>query len=85
MTNVVDIQNLSKIFKNPNITAIDNLTLQLPQGEVIGLVGPDGAGKTTLIRLLLGLLEPTEGTISVLGFNPVTQTHQLHQIIGYMT
>ena len=84
MTNVVDIQNLSKIFKNPNITAIDNLTLQLPQGEVIGLVGPDGAGKTTLIRLLLGLLEPTEGTISVLGFNPVTQTHQLHQIIGYM-
>ncbi len=84
MENVVEIKNLSKIFKNPDITAIDNLNLQLPRGEVIGLVGPDGAGKTTLIRLLLGLLLPTNGTISVLGLNPMAQTHQLHRIIGYM-
>ncbi|MBP5352741.1 MAG: ABC transporter ATP-binding protein, partial [Alphaproteobacteria bacterium] len=54
------------------------------KGKVIGLIGPDGAGKTTLIRLILGLFEPTSGQISVLGFNPVEQTHNLHQKIGYM-
>lgn len=84
MTNIVEINHLSKVFKNPDITAIDNINLELPQGEVIGLVGPDGAGKTTLIRLLLGLLIPTSGEISVLNLNPVKQAHQLHCHIGYM-
>ncbi len=84
MDYVVEIEHLTKIFKNPDITAIDDLSLQLPKGEVIGLVGPDGAGKTTLIRLLLGLLVPTNGIISVLSLNPVKQAHKLHQIIGYM-
>ncbi|MBQ7633780.1 MAG: ABC transporter ATP-binding protein [Alphaproteobacteria bacterium] len=84
MINVVEIKHLSKIFKNPDITAIDNINLTLPQGEVIGLIGPDGSGKTTLIRLLLGLLVPTEGNISVLGLNPTEQTQSLHRLIGYM-
>ncbi|MBQ9271889.1 MAG: ABC transporter ATP-binding protein [Alphaproteobacteria bacterium] len=84
MDYVVEIEHLTKIFKNPDITAIDDLSLQLPKGEVIGLVGPDGAGKTTLIRLLLGLLVPTNGIISVLSLNPVKQAHLLHQHIGYM-
>lgn len=84
MDNVAQITNLCKTFKSPAITAIDGLTLSLPKGEVIGLVGPDGAGKTTLIRLLLGLLVPSSGKISVLGLNPATHTHELHQKIGYM-
>ncbi|MBR1825423.1 MAG: ABC transporter ATP-binding protein [Alphaproteobacteria bacterium] len=84
MKNVVEITHLWKSFQNPDITAIKDLNLQLSAGEVVGLVGPDGAGKTTLIRLLLGLLLPTEGDISVLGLNPITQVHRLHQIIGYM-
>ncbi|MBR6355935.1 MAG: ABC transporter ATP-binding protein [Alphaproteobacteria bacterium] len=84
MANVVEIKHLNKIFKNPDITAINDLNLQLPAGEVVGLVGPDGAGKTTLIRLLLGLMKATDGEINVLGLNPMTQTHALHQIIGYM-
>lgn len=84
MDNVAQITNLCKTFKSPAITAIDALTLSLPKGEVIGLVGPDGAGKTTLIRLLLGLLVPSSGKISVLGLNPATHTHELHQKIGYM-
>ena len=84
MDNVAQITNLCKTFKSPDITAIDGLTLSLPKGEVIGLVGPDGAGKTTLIRLLLGLLVPSSGKISVLGLNPATHTHELHQKIGYM-
>ncbi len=84
MENVVTIKHLNKTFQNPDIVAIDDLNLELPRGEVVGLVGPDGAGKTTLIRLLLGLLKPSGGDITVLGLNPLTQTHQLHQIIGYM-
>ena len=84
MNDVVSLHNLRKKFTNPDITALDNISLTLPRGQVIGLVGPDGAGKTTLIRLLLGLLKPTGGTMSVLNLNPVTQTHQLHRIIGYM-
>lgn len=84
MDSIAEIKNLRKTFKNPAITAIKDLTLSLPKGKVIGLVGPDGAGKTTLIRLLLGLLTPDTGSISVLGINPVTQTNLLHQKIGYM-
>ena len=84
MSDVVTLHNLSKKFTNPDITALDNISLTLPQGKVIGLVGPDGAGKTTLIRLLLGLLKPSGGTMSVLNLDPITQTNQLHQIIGYM-
>ena len=84
MTDIVEIHNLTKKFTNPDITALDNVSFNLPAGKVIGLVGPDGAGKTTLIRLLLGLLKSTSGTMSVLNLNPLTQTHQLHQIIGYM-
>lgn len=84
MTDVVEIHNLTKKFTNPDIMALDDVSFSLPEGKVIGLVGPDGAGKTTLIRLLLGLLESTSGKMSVLNLNPLTQTHQLHQVIGYM-
>ncbi|MBR1601283.1 MAG: ABC transporter ATP-binding protein [Alphaproteobacteria bacterium] len=84
MDSIAEIKNLNKTFKNPAITAIKDLTISLPKGKVIGLIGPDGAGKTTLIRLLLGLLVPDSGYISVLGMNPVNQTNLLHQKIGYM-
>ena len=84
MADIVKIENLSKKFYNPDIIAVENLNLQLSAGEVIGLVGPDGAGKTTLIRLLLGLLLPSSGKISVLNLNPQKQIHELHRLIGYM-
>ena len=50
--------------------ALDGITAELPTGRILGLVGPDGAGKTTLIRLLAGLMEPTSGTVEVLGPAP---------------
>lgn len=84
MIDVVEIHNLTKKFTNPDITALENVSFSLPKGKVIGLVGPDGAGKTTLIRLLLGLLKSTSGSMKVLNLDPLTQTHQLHQLIGYM-
>ena len=63
-----DISHLVKQFGDN--TAINDVTLKIQSGRIIGLVGPDGAGKTTLIRLLLGLLLPTSGSISILGLNP---------------
>lgn len=81
---VVTIRHVSKTFEGQKQPAIQNLSLSLESGQIIGLVGPDGAGKTTLIRLLLGLLLPGKGEISVLGLDPVKQTDALHGLIGYM-
>ena len=52
------------------VKALAGISAELPPGTVLGLVGPDGAGKTTLIRLLAGLMEPTAGTVEVLGRTP---------------
>ncbi len=83
MTNyVANITNLVKKFGDN--TAINDISVSLEEGKIIGLVGPDGAGKTTFIRLLLGLLLPTSGSIKVLGFNPATDVDELHKYIGYM-
>ena len=83
MTNyVANITNLVKKFGDN--TAINDISVSLEEGKIIGLVGPDGAGKTTFIRLLLGLLLPTSGNIEVLGLNPATDVDELHKYIGYM-
>lgn len=83
MTNyVANITNLVKKFGDN--TAISDISVSLEEGKIIGLVGPDGAGKTTFIRLLLGLLLPTSGSIKVLGLNPATDVDELHKYIGYM-
>lgn len=80
-----DVASLSKLTKKfGDNTALDSITVALPKGKIVGLVGPDGAGKTTFIRLLLGLLVPTGGKISILGMDPVIQTDALHKQIGYM-
>lgn len=80
----IEIKNLTKQFKNSPEPAIDNLSLNIETGKITGLIGPDGAGKTTLIRLLSGLLLPTNGEISTLGFNPTTQKNLITEKIGYM-
>lgn len=83
MTEVVaNVLNLTRKFGD-NV-AINNISFSIEKGSIVGLVGPDGAGKTTLIRLLLGLLLPTSGLINVLGLNPVNQTDEIHKIVGYM-
>lgn len=80
--NTVEIKNLTKIFGNEK--AIDDLTLNIEKGKITGLIGADAAGKTTLIRLIIGLLVPTNGEITTLGLNPVTQKAELNLKIGYM-
>ncbi len=66
------------------VAALAGITAQLPQGLILGLVGPDGAGKTTLIRLLAGLMEPTSGNVEVLGRSPLAEGGHTQAEVGYM-
>jgi ABC-2 type transport system ATP-binding protein len=75
--------NLTRKFDT--IVAVDNLNLEIGQGEIFGLVGPDGAGKTTTMRLLTGILDPTSGNAWVDGEHIVRQTEKLKEKIGYMS
>lgn len=80
----VHVQDICKQFPTEMHMALQDISFELKQGQITGLVGPDGAGKTTLIRILLGLLQPTQGEITIYGFNPQTQKDELHALIGYM-
>lgn len=84
MTNnsLIAIENVTKKFNGK--TVIDNLSAYLPAGMMVGLVGPDGAGKSTLIRLIAGLLLPTQGKITVDGFDTATDAEKIHTFMGYM-
>ena len=70
--------------KKSELIAVENLNLEIPKGEIFGLVGPDGAGKTTTLRLFCGLLDPTEGQVRVAGFDASRETDQVRDRIGYM-
>lgn len=83
-TPFVDIHHVSKAFTQKAQIALDDIVATIPKGEIVGLVGPDGAGKTTLIRLIAGLLLPTKGSITVAGFDTVKSAASIHAIIGYM-
>lgn len=79
---VIETQNLTRTFKK--VTAVDGVNLHVNRGEVFGLVGPDGAGKTTIIRLLTAILDPTDGWAKVDGFDTVSEAEAIKQRIGYM-
>jgi len=78
----ISLRNLTRRFGTN--TAVDHLNLEIRRGEIFGLVGPDGAGKTTTLRMLCGLMDPTEGEASVAGFDTVRQTVEVKDRIGYM-
>ncbi|MBQ7590193.1 MAG: ABC transporter ATP-binding protein [Verrucomicrobia bacterium] len=82
MSAFVEIRHLHKEFQGH--TAINDLSVSLEGGQIVGLVGPDGAGKTTLIRLINGLLKPTSGSISINGADVSAERKKLKDIIGYM-
>jgi ABC-2 type transport system ATP-binding protein len=81
---LVTIEGLSKRFAAEGAAALDRITATIKGGQVTGLVGPDGAGKTTLMRLMAGLLAPSAGNLKVLGFDTLTEASALREEIGYM-
>lgn len=78
------LDGVEKRFAGMAQPAVASLTTRIASGAVMGLVGPDGAGKTTLIRMLAGLLKPSTGKIQVVGLDPIAQDSELHAILGYM-
>ena len=83
MITSIEVNNLTKKFADGD-PAIDNLTLNIEKGKITGVIGPDGSGKTTLIRIVAGLLSPTEGEVSTLGLNPAIDKKIINGRIGYM-
>ncbi len=86
MTNIIEVLNLTKTFKEgrQTIEALKDVSFDVDEGEIVGLLGPDGAGKTTLMRLLCGLLRPTSGFAVVLGWDIVRQGSLIQNNIGYV-
>lgn len=68
-----------------DLTAVDGVSFEVRAGEVVGYLGPNGSGKTTTIRMLLGLLRPSAGRAEVLGFDVVRQTEAIRPLVGYMS
>lgn len=79
---LVETNNLVRVFGS--LHAVDGLDLQVHAGEMVGLVGPDGAGKTTTMRLLCGALQPTSGTLRVAGYEIPAQVEKAREEIGYL-
>ncbi len=82
MSNVIDIKGVSKSFGG--VKALDEVSFSVPEGALFGLIGPDGAGKTTLYRILTTLLAPDSGTATVAGLDVVADYRQIRAGIGYM-
>ncbi len=80
---VILAHNLTKRFDS--FTAVDHISFSVNAGEVVGYLGPNGSGKTTTIRMLLGLLLPSEGEASVLGYDIVHQSESVRERVGYMS
>ena len=80
---VIQASELSKHFGD--FTAVDHVSFQVQAGEVVGYLGPNGSGKTTTIRLLLGLLQPSGGTATVLGYDVQREPEQIRSQVGYMS
>jgi ABC-2 type transport system ATP-binding protein len=79
---IIETRGLTRRFGA--LTAVDHLDLAVERGEIFGLVGPDGAGKTTTVRMLCGLMDPSEGTASVAGHDTVREAQAVKDQIGYM-
>jgi ABC-2 type transport system ATP-binding protein len=87
----IRLENLSKVYDLPSrgaaqtrVVAADHLNLEIPAGEIFGLVGPNGAGKTTTLKMTCGLLAPTAGRITVYGVDVEHNPEEAHGLIGYL-
>ncbi|MBN2544459.1 MAG: ABC transporter ATP-binding protein [Spirochaetes bacterium] len=81
--NIIEIYNLTKKFKT--VTAVDNINLKVKKGEMLGIVGPDGAGKTTAIKLLCGITIPDNSTGRMLQYDFIKEKEKIKNHIGYLS
>lgn len=81
-SNAIEVRELSKSF--PGVLAVDHLSFSVKKGEIFGLVGPDGAGKTTTMRMLAGVMTPDSGDATVAGFNIKTSAEAAKHKLSYM-
>lgn len=81
--NVIHVENLTKMFGD--FTAVDNISFQVGKGEVFGFLGANGAGKTTAMKMLIGISKPTSGEAQVAGFDIKSQAEDVKKSIGYMS
>jgi ABC-2 type transport system ATP-binding protein len=79
---VIDVQNLTKRYET--VTALSQISLQVQAGEIMGFLGPNGAGKTTTLRILTGLIAPTEGVVQIDGLNVTEHPIEVRRRIGYL-
>jgi len=79
---IVETDHLTKRYGST--VAVDDLSIEITEGEIFGFLGPDGSGKTTTLLMLLGLTEPTSGTATVAGFNPTKEAIKVKRIVGYI-
>ncbi|MFY9558169.1 MAG: ABC transporter ATP-binding protein [Blastocatellia bacterium] len=79
---IIKLENVSKYYRD--FAAVQDLSFEVGRGEVFGFIGPNGAGKTTTIKMLSTLMLPSEGKVSVAGFDVVTEPYEVRRLIGYM-
>lgn len=80
----ISLENLSKVYPGGN-KAVNNISFSVEQGEVFGFLGPNGSGKTTTIKLLCGMLTPSNGSCRVFDLDPAQSPEELHQLSGVIT
>lgn len=82
-SNAIKVEGLTKQFGD--FTAVNAITFEVKKGEIFGFLGANGAGKTTAMKMLIGILKPTSGTAHVAGFDVYTQAEDIKKNIGYMS
>lgn len=81
----LSLSHVTKTFRLPNkkvLTAVDDVSLEIPEGQIYGLLGPNGAGKSTLINLISGVLRPDKGDMTIFGIDVIKQTEKTKQLLG---
>ena len=83
---MIEVKNISKSYgeKKQKILAVDNISFSVEDGEIFGLIGPDGSGKTSIFRMLTTLLHPDSGSAEIEGLDVVKDYKKIRQILGYM-
>lgn len=84
MNEVIIIENVSMKFNKGKVNALNDISFNISSNEIFGLIGPDGAGKTTLFRIMTTLILPSNGEVKILGLNTTKDYKQIRQVIGYV-